>query len=1819
MWIKGIQTIQNFIKQKTEPVKPNPTPNNVFKGAPSWVKKVAENTEPKKVEEKPAPSWIKKVAENTEPKKVEETKKVEEKPKIEEKPKVVVVEKKETEAPKPVINFKEKELEKQIAEHLKKIQQLEEQHIKKDEAIARILEDTKQLTQDKSKLQEELRVEKEHSSHLAIERNRFEKESKVPLNEKLKSRVEALENENTFVQKKINDLEKELQQSRTNAKNLEESLAKRQAESASYSKEVETLKNEKNSQAAQLNQQLSEIQKLRNELKAREQELKDKSQYIESTLRDINKGTQENEQLKKQFEAAKEAQDKLVEEKRQSLEKSNKISELELEVKDSHLKLKQSEEKVKTLETQVLKLQEERAQEKAAFDDTLRKIKEAFEVLQEKVIIYGTPGVDLVEAKKEEEAQVITAKMTLRDAPNLYFIFELFQGIREKIRVCEEMIKQLEERLSSKIDPQEHENLKKALADAEDDRQSLNSQLFSIQREYVEKNQLLLERIQQYSIQFAMQVKNMFIYTKQRRSSISFSTQLDTFGKEFPQLKNVQELHEFLRDNVKKDLDETKATLETKTKENEELKAKIAELQAQLDLKKQEIMSTAEELKRTAGENEKLQYQLSNLGQNVKDLDLKLKESHGKTSNFEGELLKRAQEKEEITSKMKALEKRAFTAEAKAAHLETQTSILTQDKENLTQNLNILKEKLNQETKQCLDMSNIIAKNESRIKDLEASLEESQKRAATFENESFKRNKEKDELAELVKSLREKLTEENEELLKKSNRISDLEISIQKFETKAKEAEQKAMNVETQMLQLNLEISQEKAKLAELLKNIKNAFKALANAVPVPGTPNYNREDAREAEEKLTVTVKSSLEKSTDFYFIFEIYQILRDKIRKCEEYILKLEARLAEMDTLKKTLSEVEKDKEDLAAKLQLTQTEATEKQQLLLEKINQFSTQFNTMVKNMFLQTRERRSSVSFTSEIELLSKEFPQLKNIEELQDFLRTTVKKELDETKATLEEKTASIEKLQEKNSTVEAECNQLKAELEKLRNELNSKDTEIREKSQYISSVLQDMRKGSEENENLKKILETAKETQEKLTEEKKISVEKSNKIADLEMQLKETISKAVLHEEELVKFKKEVSEEKQAFTETLKSIRAAFEVLPDAIVIPETSNNTELNELRRKEEELSVAAELSLKNSTELYFINDLFHAMREKIKVCEERAKNFEHQSQTLTESLVLAEKEKSALNSSLATIEKEHADKSQAILQALVEFSKQFNLSVRNMFHEEEINKEDAADLLENIGKELHELNEFRDLYKFLRETIKSSLDKVKSDLAEKTEEVAKSQRRTSELLSQLEMSKQQIKALQEAEAESNKNQTYAARYEEFGNMLVQLSKNIFMGISTSEAHASLLQKLEVLAEGQSPLEFGKKLCNLIEKEMGVLKETITSTEEEIKELEILKNNTAAEAAKLKEKVRTLQVKVEEAEKIQREREYIDKKRETDAISTLKESEVNKMKRDIATFEEFSLNFLVLLKESFTKSTPESKRREEKLRALADGYPKLTGLMLFMSTIEELRQKDRDAALKEVITENEHIKKENKLLLEQSSGLRSENGALKEKMHFYAENYEKRLDKFKALKKLLARIGEYNILLYSVIREQSGEQVNTTEFFKLSDRKNRLKQLSEGIEELQVLNELYAFISNKKLNATQSSPQKPKGAGINLHLRNNSAGQLDFEAISPSHQRTGFSTMTGSAQKKLVVVKESPKIEKKANYGQELVFEEYGAGSPEKGNPAFRMGTPVAKNGSRSDLIGKSPKNHLLKSPSNSRDQLQFSSGTKQKSNIVSPSKK
>ena len=287
-----------------------------------------------------------------------------------------------------------------------------------------------------------------------------------------------------------------------------------------------------------------------------------------------------------------------------------------------------------------------------------------------------------------------------------------------------------------------------------------------------------------------------------------------------------------------------------------------------------------------------------------------------------------------------------------------------------------------------------------------------------------------------------------------------------------------------------------------------------------------------------------------------------------------------------------------------------------------------------------------------------------------------------------------------------------------------------------------------------------------------------------------------------------------------------------------------------------------------------------------------------------------------------------------------------------------------------------------------------------------------------------------------------------------------------------------------------------------------------------------------------------------------------------------------------------------------------------------------MQAVSTFEELKQKDREILLNNAKAEIEVVRKDYKVLSEQTVGLKSENGALKEKVNLYAEGYQSREEKFKTMKLLLARIGEYNILLYTVIREFSGEQVSTNEFFKLQDRKNRLKQLSEGIEELHVLNELYSFITNKPLTNAATSP-KSKDVLLTMFPRNKSDGKVELSPRRAAYVKSSTaSLLTVSPQKMSTLT--SPKTathsaNKKADFTRVFTFqnndeEETSASNALKNSTYSKNSTARSRNGNNMQteavINGKEQSSLKQKSTYSNIAQKRANTGDKLRSSLGSP---
>ena len=567
-WTKGLQVLNTWIKQKKEEAASKQQSGGTF----SWLKKITGGGNSDSNKKVPAGEFLNQA--------IDEINKQEE---------MKLKTGEQNSSKKAGQNSPRKtiiqDLELQLKQYIKRLEQLEEQNSTKDETIALLVDEKKALIQNKYELMDELRAEKEYSSKIMAERNRFEKESHVALNEKLKVKAENLENENAALSNSVKELEQQKDQAERKIEMLEKNVERLQGENLGYSREMESMKADKLQQAMLLNQQFSEIEKLRNQVASLEQEVQEKEKYINTILPDLNKETEENEQLRKQIEAVKDAQEKLAEEKKNSLEKSNQISDLELKIKDAKITLKETQLKTMDALEEVEKIRKDREQEKLEFANSLTSVKDAIEALVRASVTPSTADLYLSQTPKDEEELTTTLKTALKGVPDLYFIFDIYYSMREKVQQLEEKVKNLEEKLTSVpiVDENQVSKLEKELADEKELTQSLNTQLFNAQRESTQKTQMFLDKVNEFSLQFNMLIKSMFLYNKQRRTSLSFATQLEMFSREYPQMKNIQELYGFLRETVKKDLDQTKVLLQQKSQEIETLQEKINELQAESD------------------------------------------------------------------------------------------------------------------------------------------------------------------------------------------------------------------------------------------------------------------------------------------------------------------------------------------------------------------------------------------------------------------------------------------------------------------------------------------------------------------------------------------------------------------------------------------------------------------------------------------------------------------------------------------------------------------------------------------------------------------------------------------------------------------------------------------------------------------------------------------------------------------------------------------------------------------------------------------------------------------------------------------------------------------------------------------------------------------------------------------------------------------------------------------------------------------------------------------------------------------------------------
>ena len=485
-----------------------------------------------------------------------------------------------------------------------KSEQVEDPTTQKDEMIAQLLEDKKQLTLSNQQLLDEIKTEKNYSAQLLAEKNKLEKENDPTLISTLKAQISSLENKISELESSVNKLTQEKEEAQRKSEEFGKILEKIRSERAGRSAEMENLKNENTQQTQLLNQQSAEIEKLRNELAHKEKELEDKDAYIKTILPEMEKEEEEHNQLRKQLEAIRDAQEKLSEEKKNSLAKNNKIVDLELAIKDAGVAVTTAEAKAAVAEEELSELKKERETEKEEFISSVNSLKMALDLL-----IGALSGANAEDQPQPNEEELIaTMKSSLQKIPELDFLADVFKTIRDKIKQGEQRIKLLESQASSSSLPEADQiaKLKNELTDSQKEIQNLNMQVVALEKEKTEKTKEILDKTSEFGLQFSILVKELF--SSDQKSSL---TQIDTIIEQYPQLKSIQEVYGFLQDTVKKDLDQAKAALQAKTNEMQE---------------NQEQLAASNKSSENAEEIEQLKAQIKTLSAQVEEYEKIIKE-----------------------------------------------------------------------------------------------------------------------------------------------------------------------------------------------------------------------------------------------------------------------------------------------------------------------------------------------------------------------------------------------------------------------------------------------------------------------------------------------------------------------------------------------------------------------------------------------------------------------------------------------------------------------------------------------------------------------------------------------------------------------------------------------------------------------------------------------------------------------------------------------------------------------------------------------------------------------------------------------------------------------------------------------------------------------------------------------------------------------------------------------------------------------------------------------------------------------------------------
>lgn len=544
--------------------------------------------------------------------------------------------------------------------------------------------------------------------------------------------------------------------------------------------------------------------------------------------------------------------------------------------------------------------------------------------------------------------------------------------------------------------------------------------------------------------------------------------QIETVKKQIEDLKNEQKSIEVKVTDAEKAKADAETNLQDKTKELEEANKKIADLEEKLKNAQAGDPADKETIKTLQGELEtekakvqdlenkvkELEEKVATLENDKKDLESKLATADGKIKELEQQVsdkdAKIAELEAQIAEKDKAIaekdkqiksleaEKQAkedkindLTAElekakadleqagadkdklnARIVELEAEITRLKAENENLTAEIEKLKAEIEALKGQVADRDKTIADKDNTIADLNKKAEDLQKEIDDLKNHVDDLN----ELIAKLKAEKDGLTDE----INKAN--ADLDNAKKDLEALKKELEDAKAKAETEKKALQDELNAEKAKLAELNKEIakneedKKALQDELNAEKAKADADQNKIKELEGkiadkdnEKKALDNAKSELEKK-----VAEKTAELEAKDKEIADLNTKIAEKENAIKALEEKIAKLEAEKKDLEDKIKALLDKDTKKDDYIKELQDELE-----KIKKALEEAKAKEGipSDKVAEDMKALQDQIAKLQK--ELEDAKKTTEKKDNTEDKKPAPEKKFAVSDLKDGDDKVE--------------------------------------------------------------------------------------------------------------------------------------------------------------------------------------------------------------------------------------------------------------------------------------------------------------------------------------------------------------------------------------------------------------------------------------------------------------------------------------------------------------------------------------------------------------------------------------------------------------------------------------------------------------------------------------------------------------------------------------------------------------------------------------------------------------------------------